>query len=138
MVNDSDEGMAGGGRRELDLWNVRERVWDPERSSGRETWNTSTKTFSRHDRLLDDAMMVDGPKPRPLSVFFFPLRRPGPSSVLVHPQAFLGPSSIHPGLSTLPSGSPSSLSSLPSISSLRSALVYLSRLTCSTPMCVLR
>ena len=55
----------------MDLWNVRERVWDPERSSGRETWNTSTKTFSRHDRLLDDAMMVDGPKPRPLSVFFF-------------------------------------------------------------------
>jgi len=38
VVYDSGEEMVGGGQQELDLWNVRERVWDPgRRSSDQET-----------------------------------------------------------------------------------------------------
>jgi hypothetical protein len=66
---------------ELDLRNVRERVWDPRRRSGREAGGiASTETFSQqgHDRPRERTRcsfrhshaMVDGPKPRPLSGFF--------------------------------------------------------------------
>jgi len=70
---------------ELDFRNVREGVWDPRRRSSRETGGiTSTESFSQrgHDRPTENRghvsptpptptqVMVDGPKPRPLSGFF--------------------------------------------------------------------